>query len=409
MMTERDLMTHLGRAAGAAVRQPLPLSLICLLIALAAVAEEPPAKGPEAAAASIAAGYDAALSRAAELAPGDVVRDVKTIAGQYDAEALKLAGDARALFAADIRRDAHIGAEGPQAPFVVFVSTSMPRGALDELTRLAAARGDIDIVYRGVRPGDTIAGFASHISGAGDEVAPASIDPTLFSRHGVDLVPAVLDVASGRMVFGVMNPDGLDPAREDRAVHGRLYEIAEPDLAEMMKARAAEIDWREKAKAAIRRFWSHAPMQPLERASEDAVRRVDARFRLPRDFTLSDGLVLYREGEQIDPTEDRPFTLTLIVFDGRDDAELEIVEREARIAPEPVLMVSELPRERGWDRLIALEQRLKRPVYLMPAEVKKRFRLQRSVSVVSGGRGEFIIREIAPQESSNLIRLGRRE
>ncbi|MEO0763104.1 MAG: hypothetical protein AAFZ09_15095, partial [Pseudomonadota bacterium] len=72
-----------------------------------------------------------------------------------------------------------------------------------------------------------------------------------------------------------------------------------------------------------------------------------------------------------------------------------LVERELMHAARPVLMISNLDRSQGWAVLTRLEHRFGRPVYLLTPELRQRFRLRHTVSVVSATGGVLEIRELA--------------
>lgn len=403
-----EVARHLGRAARATASTPLPLALAVLLIALAAIAEEGPDSDPTVPPAlGIARDYDAALARGAALAPQEIRDRLEEAIREHRPEAAGFAEEARRIFEDQVdaeRIRLEKSEAGYKARFVAFVSTAMPDGAIRSATELALARGDMDIVYRGVLPGQNLGEFVRGLAKAEGGEVRASIDPRLFREHEVEVAPAVLDAGTGKIVFGTVNPAMLDEA-DDRAFVGETWALAEMDLIAAIRQGVRETDWQKKAEAALRDFWSHAPMIPLAHATEAAERRIDARFRLARDFALPDGTVLYRAGELIDPTIDHPFTLTLIVFNGFRDEELDLVKREMRRAAEPVLMVTELPADRGWERLVEIEAALGAPVYLMPEEVRTRFRIEKTVSVVRAAEGEFVIREIPAERPSNVIPL----
>lgn len=402
--TRARLLSQLGQHLVAAVCQPIPLALLMALIALMAVAEEPASiveATPEAAARSVADGLAGAMSRAPKNALEAIVEDREGRAERFMAEAEAIGAGARQVLADELQARGAEPETAAEAPFVVFVSEEMEAGELAVVDALAAARGDVEVVYRGIAPGETIADFARRRMAAGREVAArVSIDPRLFREHGVDAVPAVLERKTGKLVFGAADPEVLAGA-EDRERVGVVVAIAEPDLLDVVMERLAAIDWEAKARAAVARVWERALMVALTPAPEDAVRTIDARIRLAADFALPDGRVVHPAGSLIDPTAALPFTLTLIVFDGRSEAELPLVEAEIAEARRPVLMVSELDRVEGWDALRRLEARLGEPVYLLPAEVRDRFRLRHTVSVVTGSDGVFTIRELAAPETND--------
>lgn len=281
--------------------------------------------------------------------------------------------------------------EGPR--YLVFASEAMPSGERAGLAAVVEARGDMAVVFRGIAPGERLEEAAARLAEAG---GPFVIDPRPFREHDVRVVPAILDQETGLLVYGVIDPALLEGrAHGDRL--GPVTAVSEPDMAEMMQARAARIDWIARREAALRRYWSHAPMEPLSPALAPRRRQIDARFTLAEDFTLPDGVVAARAGDVIDPMAARPFTLALIVFDGASPAELPVVEAAIAEAAEdgwrPVLIASRIDRLEGWEGLGRLQERLGAAVYMLTPELRERFDLRRTVSVVTGEGGWFHIDE----------------
>jgi conjugal transfer pilus assembly protein TraW len=205
-------------------------------------------------------------------------------------------------------------------------------------------------------------------------------------------VPALLDTATGVLVHGLIDPSALE-GRTGGEVLGPRVAVAEPDLIEVLQARLAAIDWTARREAAVARFWRRTPFVALEPARAPRIREVDARVRLAEDFWLPDGVRVAEAGAVIDPTALRPLTLTLIVFDGTRPAELPVVEAAMTDAARPVLITTGLDRLEGWEAHAALEARLGAPVHLLTPELAERLDLRRTVSVVTAGRGVFIVDE----------------
>lgn len=278
--------------------------------------------------------------------------------------------------------------------YLVFVSAALGEGALRAVDALAAARGDMEVVYRGLAEGETIEAFATRRL-SGRNASPATIDPRPFREHGVVGVPAVLDRQTGLLVRGVADPDALE-GRAHGEVLGPVVLVSEADLAEVMKARAQAIDWRARMTAAVDTWFERADFEALAPAREDRVRRIDARVRLAQDFVLPDGRVIARAGQMFDPSALRPLSLSLVVFDPRDPLELDAVEALLPGLARPVLIASQIDPVEGWATFERLARRLKHPVYLLMPDIRARFAIERTVSVVTGGPGWFEVREIAP-------------
>jgi hypothetical protein len=96
-----------------------------------------------------------------------------------------------------------------------------------------------------------------------------------------------------------------------------------------------------------------------------------------------------------DPSALRPLSLSLVVFDPRDPLELDAVEAVLPGLARPVLIASQIDPVEGWETFARLGRRFDHPVYLLMPDIRARFAIERTVSVVTGGPGWFEVREIA--------------
>ena len=83
------------------------------------------------------------------------------------------------------------------------------------------------------------------------------------------------------------------------------------------------------------------------------------------------------------------------------EAELPKLKKEH---PEVMLLATDMVKdETGWDAYVRLTDRLDSHVYLLTPEVRERFLLRATPSVVTGDneRKLFVVREIAPEVSSS--------
>ncbi|MEO1513258.1 MAG: conjugal transfer protein TrbC, partial [Planctomycetota bacterium] len=101
-------------------------------------------------------------------------------------------------------------------------------------------------------------------------------------------------------------------------------------------------------------------------------------------------------GDIVNPMAVMPFSLTLFVFDARDPAEVALVERLLPGVTHPVLMLTGIDTEEGWQAHRRLRERLGEAVYLLTDEVRARFRLRHTVSIVTARDGLFVVDEIPP-------------
>ena len=177
------------------------------------------------------------------------------------------AGERRTPFTA-APPPAHPAAELSSGGRFLFISRGMPHAELLAAVDVAAADPRLTLVLRGLLPGESLneaMQALARLVGRRDPPPSIVIDPTLYRRHQVTVVPTLLDPASGRRREGAINAD--DFAREDvPGFAATTWGITEPDLADVLQARAAALDLPARARAAMARFWRQVPALTLPRA-----------------------------------------------------------------------------------------------------------------------------------------------
>lgn len=186
-----------------------------------------------------------------------------------------------------------------------------------------------------------------------------------------------------------------------------MREIEERDLIEVAKERVLRIDWEEKKERAAKRAWANLQYENLPTASKSVVRTIDPTILVEEDILDLNGNAIRRAGDRVNPMDIRPLTLALIVFNPLVESELKVVEAELpklkKEHPEVMLLATDMVKdETGWDAYTRLTDRLDSHVYLLTPEVRERFLLRATPSVVTGDneRKLFVVREIAPEVSS---------
>ena len=137
------------------------------------------------------------------------------------------------------------------------------------------------------------------------------------------------------------------------------------------------------------------------------MRTIDPTILVEEDILDLNGNAIRRAGDRVNPMDIRPLTLALIVFNPLVESELKVVEAELpklkKKHPEVMLLATDMVKdETGWDAYTRLTDRLDSHVYLLTPEVRERFLLRATPSVVTGDneRKLFVVREIAPEVSS---------
>lgn len=311
-----------------------------------------------------------------------------------------------------------IGADGR---YTILVSWSLKEEALKEILAEAAPLGNAQVAFRGVREGETIAAAARAVNALIEAARKEArfqgtpnvlIDPRPFRRYGATVVPVIVaERADGATLTarGTTSIQAFERAAERRRAEieaeglrdlgqlGPTTEIEEADLIHVMQSRAAAVDWPAKKRNQIETFWRDAAFVALPEAEKERTRRIDAAVAVTRDLTGPDGRVIARAGERVNPLQNRPFDIRLIAFDASKPAQIAVAERvAAQSGKRPVYAITGLDRDGGWQALKDLENRLRGPAYLLPPELKDRFRLERVPAVVDADATHFIVTEIPP-------------
>lgn len=318
----------------------------------------------------------------------------------------------------------------------VFISFSLGDEELKELFARNAGKDDTVLVFRGIPDGMTFGEGVKHIQGLAAQFDPMPnvvIDPTLFRDFQIEAVPTVIRVREKKSVVQVRKPgmkrtdtaellgkatglhsdvwikSQLEAGRKgDFGQHGEVRGIAERDLIEVAKERVMTIDWEAKKERAAKRAWANLQYENLPTASKSVVRTIDPTILVEQDILDLNGNAVRRAGERVNPMDIRPLTLALIVFNPLVESELKVVEAELpklkKEHPEVMLLATDMVKdETGWDAYVRLTDRLDSHVYLLTPEVRERFLLRATPSVVTGDneRKLFVVREIAPEVSSS--------
>ena len=319
----------------------------------------------------------------------------------------------------------------------VFISFSLGDEELKELFARNAGKDDTALVLRGIPDGMTFGEGVKHVQGLAAQFDPMPnvvIDPTLFRDFQIKAVPTVIRVREKKSIVQVRKPgmkrttdtaellgkatglhsdawikSQLEAGRKgDFGQQGEVREIWERDLIEVAKERVMTIDWEAKKERAAKRAWANLPYENLPTASKSVVRTIDPTILVEKDILDLNGNAIRRAGERVNPMDIRPLTLALIVFNPLVESELKVVEAELprlkKEHPEVMLLATDMVKdETGWDAYVRLTDRLDSHVYLLTPEVRERFLLRATPSVVTGDneRKLFVVREIAPEVSSS--------
>ena len=289
---------------------------------------------------------------------------------------------------------------------LLFVSFSLGDVALKGIFEDASGRDDVLLVFRGPKPSQKLPALMADLKRLLKGIDPVPnivIDPTRFQRWSVTSVPDIIVEQEGKAhlhVRGVSSLSWLDDQLKagkqgDLGALGDVGEIAEIDLLEEIKRRMAAIDWKQKQRQAIARFWEQQKFENLPTAQADRDRSVDLTITAPRDLTAPNGQLIIRAGQTVNPLDKMPFGLCLMVFDATVPAQVELIQhlscqdKKVRV----LYLATALPRQDGWEHLKTLETMFDAPVYLLTPDVRSRFQLQQVPAIVEQDGNRMIVRE----------------
>lgn len=292
----------------------------------------------------------------------------------------------------------------------VFVSVSLGEAALREIMEEASGRVDVTVVFRGVPESVSFAAGIRRIQSLVSGIEPAPtvvIDPTRFTALNVSDVPAIALLSDDRLIATASGITGIDAflAQVNSGKRGNLGRlgpvraIAEPDLIAVMQQRIVSLDLAQKSAGAMKRYFDKAEFVSLPSAEKPQARTVDPTVVVTQDIVDANGRVLVKAGRRINPLDGYPFSARLIVFDATSRSEREIARRVMHEGKfKAILLATRLDRESGWDGLKRVEDEMRAPVYLLTPEVRDRFGITHTVSIVEAKGKVFEIREVPAAE-----------
>ena len=289
---------------------------------------------------------------------------------------------------------------------VMFISFSLGESVLKGIFEEASGQDDVLLVLRGPKPKQKLPELFADLKALLKDIDPLPaivIDPTRFQKWGVTTVPEIVVEEQGKARLRVKGVTSLDWLKSRQAAgrqgdlgrFGEVYEIAEIDLLEEMKRRLAAMDWPQKQQQAIARFWEQRRFEVLPETQENRGRLVDLTITAPHDVMAPNGNLLIRAGLSVNPLDNMAFGLCLMVFDATQQEQINTVrqlscqDKKARV----LYLATQLPRQAGWDGLKTLETALNTPVYLLTADVRQRFQLQKVPALVEQSGKHVVVRE----------------
>ena len=302
---------------------------------------------------------------------------------------------------------------------LIFASFSLEKEGLEDILELASMDEELVVVFRGIPDDMKVAEgvrFLQELALQYDPIPNIVLDPTLFQDHDVTAVPTIVrlerrttldggdrDVVA--RVSGISDPAWLERQIElgdsgDLGTRGPVADIDERDLVDVMKERVMAIDWDLKREQALERFWSNQNFEWLPPATRSRTRRLDPRVQVLEDIIGPNGEVIAEQGQIINPLDSVPFTQAIVVMNATDPREMELVQEALPdIAREPgvarlTFIATELDADEGWDSYTEVSDAFDAPIYLLTPDVKERFALEFTPSVITSDGEDFIVREL---------------
>lgn len=305
---------------------------------------------------------------------------------------------------------------------LIFVSFSLGQLEIKNIMDLASKINNATLVFRGI-PKDMklieAINLIQSISNGIDPVPNTIINPNLFTSYHVTSVPTLimLDKPNGStpgkypsikaIVHGISDPNWIinevkHGNKGDFGVKGPIEDISELDLIEVMKQKASEIDWAQKKENALKNFWKNQNYLTLVQATEFRERKIDPTIEVTQDIPLPNGGFLAKKGDLLNPLHVRSFTKAMIIFNARNKNEIhKVIELIPEVKKQAgvksiALIATEFDKDDGWDGYKKVSNELDEPIYMLTPEIKSRFELEKTPSVITADQDNFIIREFKP-------------
>ena len=313
------------------------------------------------------------------------------------------AGEPRAQLQAAPLPPRPAAASLPRGGLFLFVSRGMPAAELQAAIAEAAADPTVTLILRGLLPGERLDAALPAIARlvAHRDPPPAIvIDPGLFRRHGITAVPTLLDPATGHRLEGTIARPALERERRraggtDLGRIGPTWEVAEPDLAELLQARAAHLDLPSRAEAALARFWRQVPAVTLPPAQTTTTRRFRPEVRTSSDLRDDHGRRLLPAGSRLNPLQTLPLTARILVLDAQDPHEIAWARTQRDSNRATIHLLANPDREGGWEAWQALQQQLDAPPFLLDRHLAERLGVRATPSLIEAEGTELVVHEIA--------------
>jgi conjugal transfer pilus assembly protein TraW len=309
----------------------------------------------------------------------------------------------------EMARKAGVPAEKGRPSYMVLISQSMGIDGIKAALEFGRGRKDVAYAFRGFKPGQDPKGFYMQlVQLAGkdeDRLANIMLDPPAFRDNQVTVVPTILYLDKSERVVaqvrGVANPDWMKRqieggAKGDLGKVGTTYAIAEEDLIEVMKAKVASINLEEQKRQAAQNYFNEMSVIGLPYAETIRRRELLAQMVVKSDVVDPDGVVRYHAGQVVSMRDEMPNAPVLVIFNSQDPYHVAFAKSIVARYPTKnvILMTTAVDRTGGFSNYIKQERAIGRPVYLLTAEVKSTFGIEKIPTLVKPLDDRFAIVEV---------------
>jgi len=302
------------------------------------------------------------------------------------------------------------GQKPKRSRYLVFVSQSMGETALASSFELGRGKTDVAYVFIGFlkdqNPLDFQKKLLKHQGKSADKLINVSLDPPSFGKYAVKSVPTIVRIddnenmvakVTGLINFGWLRDQVDDGKKGDLGVRGKVFPIAEVNLIEVMKAKAAAIDYKKEMAGAGDRYFSGLTTIDLPYATKQRARKVIPEVNVSEDIVDHRGVVRYRKGDQISLKEELARAPVIIVFNSQDPYHVAFAKTMVKKAPankKVILLTTRIDRKGGVPAYARQEYAIGTPVYLLMENVRSTFGIESIPTVVTPGENEFIVVEV---------------
>lgn len=291
---------------------------------------------------------------------------------------------------------------------LIFVSWSMGEHEIKELLKEYNGETDVGLLFRGIPDGAKMVDALARVQKLSlDTKSSVSVllDPVAFQKYSITAVPSVVieegddakAIAKGTSSVSRVEESLKYGKGGDLGFVGPSLEIAERDLIEVMKERAAKLNPEELKQKAIARYWKEQKMFDIPHAEEDRTRRLDPTVTVQQDMVAPDGTVIHRAGDTINPLSIRPFTQRLLVIDPSVPEQVSLAREQIETygkSQTVTLILASVDVDTGWDDLQRIQGAVSAPAYLLKSDVKDRFAIEKTPSIVTADGQSFYISEV---------------